>query len=416
VSITKTTCKFIIVWLILNAQYTHAFQIAPYSWPMPNATFYVDIPGYENNWNIAFESAMSSWQSAGFTFKIVRDAYSDPCGGSGNRNNKNGVGFSADYCGVSFGSTTLAITTIWFSTFQIEETDIVFNSNQDWDVYSGPYQSYANDFQRVALHELGHSIGLDHEDSLPSIMGSFISDIETLQYDDYRAVSILYGLDDSDTDSDEVANVVDNCPSINNPDQLDTDNDGYGNACDITKRFRSVAGYDGWILESSETSKKGGQINSKNTSFILGDNAKNQQYRSILHFDTASIPNNAVITKATVTLTTQSFKGNIKPLGDLVVDIKQKNFGSSASLAKNDFEATASKTSVGIFKANSSTYTATLNSTGRRTISKTAATQFKIRFSKDDDNDKSEDYLKFYSGNFSVINSRPSLTVEYYLP
>jgi hypothetical protein len=38
----------------------------------------------------------------------------------------------------------------------------------------------------------------------------------------------------SDTDGDTIADSVDNCPSIANTDQLDTDNDGVGNVCDST--------------------------------------------------------------------------------------------------------------------------------------------------------------------------------------
>ena len=37
---------------------------------------------------------------------------------------------------------------------------------------------------------------------------------------------------DDDRDDDKIANTTDNCPDIANEDQLDTDNDGIGNACD----------------------------------------------------------------------------------------------------------------------------------------------------------------------------------------
>ncbi|WBX77004.1 choice-of-anchor B family protein [Tenacibaculum ovolyticum] len=37
---------------------------------------------------------------------------------------------------------------------------------------------------------------------------------------------------DNDRDDDKIANTTDNCPDIANEDQLDTDNDGIGNACD----------------------------------------------------------------------------------------------------------------------------------------------------------------------------------------
>ena len=39
------------------------------------------------------------------------------------------------------------------------------------------------------------------------------------------------GVTDEDSDSDGIANCLDNCPLIHNPDQLDTNNDGVGDAC-----------------------------------------------------------------------------------------------------------------------------------------------------------------------------------------
>src|SRR5262249_18741716 len=75
-----------------------------------------------------------------------------------------------------------------------------FNSKYTWSVYDGPYATGANsgfqDFKRVALHELGHAIGLGHEDSVPSIMSTFVtngSTIITPQPDDIAGVNTLYG-------------------------------------------------------------------------------------------------------------------------------------------------------------------------------------------------------------------------------
>ncbi len=39
----------------------------------------------------------------------------------------------------------------------------------------------------------------------------------------------------NDTDGDKICNLCDNCPSINNTDQIDTDNDGIGDVCDNDK-------------------------------------------------------------------------------------------------------------------------------------------------------------------------------------
>jgi hypothetical protein len=42
------------------------------------------------------------------------------------------------------------------------------------------------------------------------------------------------GVADTDSDGDGIANCQDNCPNTANPDQLDTDGDGIGDACELT--------------------------------------------------------------------------------------------------------------------------------------------------------------------------------------
>ena len=62
--------------------------------------------------------------------------------------------------------------------------------------------------------------------------------------------------------------------------------------------FNSIGASDGWMLELSETSMMGGTMNAAATTFILGDDAGNRQYRAILSFNTASLPDAAVIQSA----------------------------------------------------------------------------------------------------------------------
>lgn len=184
--------------------------------------------------------------------------------------------------------------------------------------------------------------------------------------------------------------------------------------------FTSIAAQDGWILETAETSNKGGTMNSGATTFQLGDDASNRQYRAILSFDTSSVPDHAVINSVTLKI-----KQNGKPkgknpfsvLGGLVVDIRSGWFGSSASLVKTDFNAKASAAKVGTFGKTPSAgwYTVTLSNAGKSNLNKAGLTQFRLAFSKDDNNNFAADFMKFFSGNAAEAD-KPVLTVNYTLP
>ncbi|MFH1331652.1 MAG: clostripain-related cysteine peptidase, partial [Actinomycetota bacterium] len=73
--------------------------------------------------------------------------------------------------------------------------------------------------------------------------------------------------------------------------------------------FRSVGSYDGWVRERDETSAKGGALNATNTTARLGDDASDRQYRSILHFDTSTLPDNAVVTGVTIKIRRSGITG-----------------------------------------------------------------------------------------------------------
>ena len=186
-----------------------------------------------------------------------------------------------------------------------------------------------------------------------------------------------------------------------------------------SKIFRSVAMMDGWVLESTETSDVGGAKNNTATTFNLGDDAANKQYRGVLHFDTTGLPNNAVVTSVTLKINAQGLVGTdpFATLGNLMVDIRKPSFGANYLLALDDFDAPANLSSVGTFDMTpvSNWYSAVLDNSAFPYINLAGSTQFRLAFATDDNNNFIADYLMFYSGN-AVTAARPQLIVSYYVP
>jgi hypothetical protein len=188
--------------------------------------------------------------------------------------------------------------------------------------------------------------------------------------------------------------------------------------------YRSAGAQDGWILESTETSNAGGTMNATATTFNLGDGTADKQYRSILSFNTASLPDTAVITKVTLKIRVYgTLVGNNNPFTwgqGLKVDVCKGTFGTSA-LQLTDFNfnnATNCKLLAGTFGSTptSGWYSVILTSAGRAKINPLGLTQFRLRFYKDDNDDGAADYWRFYSGNYTTVSARPTLIVEYYVP
>jgi FG-GAP repeat len=183
--------------------------------------------------------------------------------------------------------------------------------------------------------------------------------------------------------------------------------------------FTSIAAQDGWILESRETSGVGGSLNSSQAIFMLGDSRLNQQYRTILSFNTSSLPENASIVSAVLRIKRWSLlSGNPfwthKPL---IADIRRPFFGSFVGLAPSDFQARASLNRAGTFNpaSNWGWCVAILGSGSFPFINLAGTTQFRLRFALDDDNDAQADFVTFFSGNASP-SFRPVLIVKYTIP
>lgn len=189
------------------------FNIAGIKWPGATARIYVGMPGSSpsgTSWRDGLARAANEWSDKTPFNLVVDQGYRNPCEGysissagqkfnNGDGDDRNGVDFSPTVCGNAYGENTLAVTLIYTESnllggFDITETDIVFNSKTRFDIYDGPLvdQSRGMDFGRVALHEMGHVIGLGHENGIASIMRETVGNLFTLQPDDIEGATTLY--------------------------------------------------------------------------------------------------------------------------------------------------------------------------------------------------------------------------------
>src|SRR5258706_2112403 len=192
------------------------------------------------------------------------------------------------------------------------------------------------------------------------------------------------------------------------------------NSPTITATFKSLRRQDGWVLESSETSNKGGTLNSTSTTFNLGDDATKKQYRAILAFNTSTLPDNAIITKITLQIKSAGIVGinPFKTLKKIAVDIREPFFGLKSLLALEDFSAKSSTNSISLNSkppTSGKVYFTSLSTASFPFLNLAGLTQLRLRFQKDDNNNLVADYMKFFSGNATAA-SRPTLIIEYHLP
>jgi glucose/arabinose dehydrogenase len=186
----------------------------------------------------------------------------------------------------------------------------------------------------------------------------------------------------------------------------------------LTATFTSSGSVDGSIIETNETSGLGGNKNAAGRLLMVGDTNQDQQIRSILSFNTTGLPDTAVITSAKLRIKKFSLTGAdpFSSLGKLVADVGTPIFGSSPLLQSGDFQAGAGVNSCAVFSTApvANWYSAGITAAGLAKISKTNNTQFRLRFTKDDNDNQLNNQVNFVSGNAN--GEKPELTVNYYIP
>jgi hypothetical protein len=151
-----------------------------------------------SSWDSVVGQALSDWNAHLGTIQLSPVTQDPGTGVDGDHINQ--VFFSSRVYGESFGSLVLAVATIWRTETTRTESDVIFNTAISWDSYRGPLRRVGGkllcDFYRIALHEFGHVLGLDHPDqagqTVSAIMNGVLSDLDSLTSDDINGAQALY--------------------------------------------------------------------------------------------------------------------------------------------------------------------------------------------------------------------------------
>ena len=154
------------------------------------------------DWSCSASGAIERWNL--FMGRVQLRAVASSQHTQGELNGRNDMFFASDMYGKAFGQDTLALTTWWYRGNALVEADIGFNLAKKWNSYRGdtrPGQVY--DLRRVALHELGHVLGLGHPDdhgqTVVAMMNGMIGNLDILTVDDITGIQSLYGAPDGGT-------------------------------------------------------------------------------------------------------------------------------------------------------------------------------------------------------------------------
>ncbi len=152
------------------------------------------------DWDSVAENSLQLWNeqmaSTQFTWTVAAPGTPADFGDS-----INSMQFSDTVYGDKFGASTLAVALTNSAGSRTDEVDVLFNTAMRFNSYRGVYAIFNGlsyfDLHRIALHELGHVLGLDHPDehgqTVDAIMNANVSQLYTLQADDVAGAVALYG-------------------------------------------------------------------------------------------------------------------------------------------------------------------------------------------------------------------------------
>lgn len=152
------------------------------------------------NWNSVIENVLQLWNEQMDRTQLSWTEAS-PGTPASFGDGVNSVQFSSTVYGESFGENVLAVALTDSNGSRTNEADVLFNTANRFNSYRGVYSIFNGvsylDVHRIALHEIGHVLGLGHPDevgqTVDAIMNSHINGLYELQADDIAGAAARYG-------------------------------------------------------------------------------------------------------------------------------------------------------------------------------------------------------------------------------